>query len=238
MLQHGSHARHKWHSGAELALLFAAHADSDIDLGLFGAMHGCELEALTGQQAKKLLYSVLGSLQRARLPEGKVCVWQCAVGYNDPYCCVTRVTRVGMLGCCAHRDMHTQHAGKAVSPCADKPCDMHTQLLLLACCVHLPGANSDGGSCACAQVHVLPVRPGLRHLHSGDRRTGQGKPHTDPAQALPSTVPFVQVWHCHLSSHCINQWTAACCCRSHKHARLSAYILTLTSPVTSTQTVR
>lgn len=49
-----------------------ARTDSDIDLGLFGTMHGCQLEALTPQQAKKLLYSVLSALHRANLVAGKV----------------------------------------------------------------------------------------------------------------------------------------------------------------------
>jgi hypothetical protein len=47
-------------------------ADSDIDLGLFGSMHQVDLEAITPQQAKKLLYSVLGAIQRAGLADGKV----------------------------------------------------------------------------------------------------------------------------------------------------------------------
>lgn len=52
--------------------LCLAPTASDIDLGLFGTMHGCELEALTPQQAKKLLYSVLSALHRAQLVAGKV----------------------------------------------------------------------------------------------------------------------------------------------------------------------
>lgn len=51
----------------------ALPADSDIDLGLFGVMHGVSLEAITSGQAKKLLYSILSGLHRAHLVHGKVC---------------------------------------------------------------------------------------------------------------------------------------------------------------------
>lgn len=53
------------------AALHALLADSDIDLGLFGVMHSVALESITQAQAKKLLYSVLGSLHRAHLVNGK-----------------------------------------------------------------------------------------------------------------------------------------------------------------------
>jgi hypothetical protein len=56
-----------------LGCLLISPADSDIDLGLFGSMHQVDLEAITPQQAKKLLYSVLGAIQRADLADGKVC---------------------------------------------------------------------------------------------------------------------------------------------------------------------
>lgn len=48
------------------------HSDSDIDLGLFGKMHGCELLALAPNQAKKLLYQVLGGVTRGKLAVGQV----------------------------------------------------------------------------------------------------------------------------------------------------------------------
>jgi hypothetical protein len=51
----------------------ALPVDSDIDLGLFGVMHGVSLEAITSGQAKKLLYSILSGLHRAHLVHGKVC---------------------------------------------------------------------------------------------------------------------------------------------------------------------
>lgn len=54
--------------------LLSCPADSDIDLGLFGCMHHVELEAVTPQQAKKLLYSVLSGVHRAMLAQdNKVC---------------------------------------------------------------------------------------------------------------------------------------------------------------------
>lgn len=138
--------------------LLSCPADSDIDLGLFGYMHQVELEAITPQQAKKLLYSVLSSVHRAMLAQdNKVCcpevggggafhIERCVLGRAEEGCQTAWELRLELrlcLGC----EPWLQWCMSA--------CDA----VCVLCAPTRAGPGGDGCTRACAQVQVCPVRP-------------------------------------------------------------------------------